>query len=351
MTMRKNNGTHATDVGKTADAERAIERLLKLAGPRPDVPGERAVRVRAAVQERWQDCVTEHKAAEKKARLARWRVPAMGLAAAVVLTVAAVLGVQTLRAPIDVATVQQIAGTVSLDTNGGLHGGRVLVAGSLLRTGTDGGARLALASGHTLFVDRGSMLELVGPERLELIAGAVYLESQDGGSGSVTVRTPYGRASDIGTRFEVRLLDQSMRVRVRDGSVELGEDRFFGADVRVAAAGEELLLDEAGRFERTAMDDEADHWAWFSSLREPFELEGSTLAGFLDWITQDNDWQLRYTGGDVQRFARQNVLHGELDDLEGEAALDAILSTVGLDWRLDEGVLTIGPLQRQRVRR
>jgi ferric-dicitrate binding protein FerR (iron transport regulator) len=183
------------------------------------------------------------------------------------------------------------------------------------------------------------------------VAGAVYLESADRESRSVTVWTPFGRASDVGTRFEVRLLDQSMRVRVRDGSVELGEDRFFGAEVRVADAGEELMLDKAGRFERATMDDETDHWAWFSSLREPFELEGSTLAGFLDWISRDNDWQLRYTGGDVQRFARQNLLHGELEDLEGEAALDAILSTVGLDWRLDEGVLTIGPLQRQRVRR
>ena len=108
MTMRNNNGQNEPDVRQAADAEQAIERLLKLAGPRPDVPEERAARVRAAVQTRWQESVADQKTAAKQARFERWRVPAMGLAAAVVLTVAAVLGVQTLRAPVDVATVQRL---------------------------------------------------------------------------------------------------------------------------------------------------------------------------------------------------------------------------------------------------
>lgn len=341
--MSTNNGRDEPGRRPPIDSEDAIRRLLELAGPRPQVPPERAERVRAAVHAEWRASVNARNESERRERLARWRLPAIGLAAAVTLTIAAVLGTQALRTPADVATVQQMTGTVSLETNGRtLRTGKVLVAGSRLRTGSSGGVRLAMSSGHALFVAAGTTVELSASDRLQLTAGAVYLESGRGGADSVSVETAFGQARDIGTRFEVRTLEGGMRVRVREGQVALREIGYFGDDIAVADAGEQLLVNEIGRVERQPLPDKGDEWTWLGELREPFELEGSTLAGFLEWVTLENGWELRYSGIDVQRFADTNTLHGDLADLQGEQAVAAILQTVGLGWRLEDRILTVG---------
>ena len=58
--------------------------------------------------------------------------------------------------------------------------------------------------------------------------------------GAFVIRTPLGDIRDLGTAFEVRLRDETLRVRVREGRVDLR-----GA---VAEAGTELIADRTSLF-------------------------------------------------------------------------------------------------------
>ncbi len=86
-----------------------------------------------------------------------------------------------------------------------------------------------------------------------------------GSPGSIEIRTALGTARDVGTRFEVRLGDGALRVRVRDGVVEVDH----AGETHEAGAGAELTLDAAGtparrRGERSRSTGRSGAGAWRS---------------------------------------------------------------------------------------
>ena len=74
----------------------------------------------------------------------------------------------------------------------------------------------------------------LSPSEIELSAGAVYIDTGSE-SARFAVRTPLATARDLGTQFEVRLLDDTLRLRVRSGIVELKDG------VRAAGGREDLV--------------------------------------------------------------------------------------------------------------
>src|SRR6185436_7133512 len=87
-------------------------------------------------------------------------------------------------------------------------------------------APLRLRSHASLFEQRA---QVCGVERREQVGGfaagsrrpasaalAIYYANETTGA-AITIHTPFGDVRDVGTRFEVRLRDDALRVRVRDG--------------------------------------------------------------------------------------------------------------------------------------
>ena len=168
--------------------------------------------------------------------------------------------------------------------------------------------------------------------------GAIYVDSGPGrDAGFLEVRTPFGIARDIGTRFEVKLTGAAVRVRVRDGLVRLTR----GAASHEARPGDVLTLDRSGGLARRAVPAYGADWAWAAALAKPFELEGRLLREFLDWIATENAWQLRFDDAAVERKAAIARLSGSIRGLSSEEALAVVLPTVGVEYRLADGTLTI----------
>ena len=94
------------------------------------------------------------------------------------------------------------------------------------------------------------------------------------GAGAIEVETPQGTVRDIGTRFEVRVSDESLRVRVRDGVVSV----TGGSAARAARAGTELTVTSVAIVERPFDISDAD-WSWITRAGPTFVLEGRTLPG------------------------------------------------------------------------
>jgi len=307
----------------------ALERLLPLAGPRPPIPAERAARVEAAVRARWGERVRARRRRVALASAAALATLALGVAAWWRLAAPPALD----REP--VAQVERLAGTVLGDD--GSAGSRPVVAGEWLEPGVTldsgdlGRAALRLGAGTSLRLDRSTRVRLTERGRLELLAGAVYLDSR-GGEADVRVETSWGQVRELGTQFEVRAEGDGLRVRVREGAVVLGSRD--GA--REVPAGVELAIRGDGRPSRRAIASHAREWDWVASIAPSFELDGSTLGEFLGWVSRETGREIRFADPELAATAPALVLGGALAELSPEQALLAVLPTCGLEHRLED---------------
>lgn len=315
-----------------------IGQLLRLVGPRERAPAEREARVRTVAREVWLDTVR----LRERRRQRSWRAGTLALAAALLLA----LGVGYWNrletagglTPADVpaATVQVSSGMPGFAT------GQVLPGGTHLDTGSRGRMVLALAGGASVRLDTETLVSLRSPSTLSLDRGAVYVET-GAGAAAVEVHTAFGIARDAGTRFEVRVGEGSVRVRVREGEVRF--DR--GGETHAAGAGFELEVDAAGEVRRGPVDLYGESWEWVLEASPAFRLEGATLEEILDWTSRETGWKIRYRAGarEAVRPLLREVLHGAGPaGARADEMVFQVLMTYGLEARLEDGTLWVEPL-------
>ena len=265
--------------------------LLRLSGVRPSAPIDRYLRVRDNVRARWE--------ANTRHRLFRRRVAigssVLAAAAALVLFLARVgdRGAPPTSAGELAAVIERVTGSTggaSRTTDGGVPA--PLRANEGVRTGewieTTVGARVALRFAHDTSVrlDGGSRLRPLSPAAVELTRGAVYIDTGRESS-RFEVRTPVAVAHDVGTQFEIRLIAQQLRLRVRTGLVQLSA---AGRSV-AARAGTEVLLSASGA-ETRPIEPHGAAWAWTATVVPEWEIEGVTLSTFLDRFSREHGWLL-----------------------------------------------------------
>jgi ferric-dicitrate binding protein FerR (iron transport regulator) len=318
-----------------------IGELLKLAGRREMPDTEQMSRAKAAARAEWMH-VTAHR-----------RRPFAGLAigggALAAIALVAVMWLHTREAPARVAssparvaTLQTVLGTVVVTRNGSPpqtvnQPGLELLAGD--RIETPAGSLAAFAIGGTpVNIDRGSRVVLDGRSGLTLDRGALFVDAGPAArDGDVHVRTPLGIVRHLGTQFEVRLLDEALRVRVREGSVALEN-----ADGRwVSREGEALRVTRGRSPERQPILTYGAEWSWVHELAPPFVLEGSTLGSFLEWASHHHGLRWQYADRGLRDRTAAIVLHGSIEGLPAEEALAAVLRTCGLTMRRQGELLLI----------
>ena len=348
-------------VAVDADPERSsedesMERLLKFAGPRPGVPQHVLAEVKRVTHPAWQDKVQHHRSGQRRRnqwtllaaaamilmalglilwRQASFRGPLIGSLPAVVATI------ELLHEAVDVRRPAGVGGSSGTD---GLEAaeGSELTAGSIIETGAEGRARLRLASGASLRLDVDSSLRVDSATEILLERGAVYLDTDfqpNGAAGTqLQVKTPFGIARDIGTQFEVRLLDEAMRVLVREGEVAVNVDDTSHS----APAGSSLTIHRDGTAERESLSPHAEPWQWVLETSPVFDLEGRTLSEFLTWVTRETGLQVRYSDPALESEAAEIKVHGSLVGVRPDLAPKMVLPSSGLTFRVENGVMVVG---------
>ena len=324
------------------DEDDALARLLRLAGPRPATPEERTDRVRAAVRKSWLAEI------QSRARL-RWYAWALASAAALVVVAWATLkrGGPVPGAAPPVASLEAQSGAGAevfvpgAERVTSLALGQAIVAHSEVRTGSDGRAALRLASGASLRIDLGTRVLLLTASELRLDRGAVYVDSVPRADRGLPLRvhTPFGVAQDLGTQFEVRIVENALRLRVREGQVVLRRGDLSES----ALAGSELTARAAGGLDRRPVAVDGPEWGWAIEIAPSFEIEGQSLDRFLGWVSRETGWRLRFASADTSRAAPSIVLHDSVRGLTPAEALAAVLPTCGLTHRVSEGTLVVEP--------
>lgn len=293
--------------------EDKLDALIRRAGPRPTVDPMVRARIERATRAAWQ------RQLERRPPTARRWALAAAAACAMVAGTWWLTRHAGLVEPVLVARVERVTGAawgVSGADRVPVRAGQDLPAGLVLDLAPGATMALRSRSGGELRVGPSSDLRLLGDGRVELSAGAVYIDNH-GSAQSWEVRTDLLQATDIGTRFLVTHGRTGSAVAVRDGwvriahagEVELGAGEKF----QVLPGGESIRDKDAGH---------GAEWSWVVDAALPPDLRDRPVIEFLRWYAHESGMQLRIEQ-DSGLVARLNApLQGSTTQLGARQWLD-----------------------------
>ena len=294
-----------------------LARLLAATGPRNQPSAETTAAVRAAVEAEWRRSV---------AAVAVWMARPLYLPAA---------------GPI--ASLARVVGDVQLDAGDGrweaLAAGSIVNPGAVIRTGRDGRAALRMTDGVELRLDVGTRVAFNDASDASLSQGAVYVDSgPDVGvpASNFQLETPVGSVRHLGTQYQARLMEQDLRVGIREGRVEVS-----GTRGTVLGSAGELLTVGAGGTSRSKLAPTAHEWNWVGDVTPPFSIEGRSVDDFLSWAARETGRKIVYASAVVEQQARTVTLSGTVEGLAPEQAVTAVLSTTSLRPRIEDDQIRI----------
>jgi len=321
----------------------ALGRLIARAPPRRTPPDHVERLVRRNVEAAWQAQLAERKARRPSRTRGTWVATAASLVAVVSIGLVVLRGGARIDAPLG-AYVMPLGTLTVLDHEGDPRtltraaGGTPVLPEDRVRTAADGGLRIQLATGPGLRVAANTELRWLGADRVELVKGAVFVDSgaRLDESAPLAIETRHGVVSHLGTRYLVRVTDTAVDVRVREGRVTVD-----AAGRKMIAGSGELIVVSRGRPPVKGSDaGHGEAWQWIEQLADPFPIENHTLAEFFDWVASETGVSVRYASG-TEEVARRTVLHGRPQVATPREALATVIQTSDLQATLVDGELRV----------
>jgi ferric-dicitrate binding protein FerR (iron transport regulator) len=309
----------------------ALAALVRAAGPRPMPRPEEMARARDRVHTEWRASVASQ-------RRGRWR----WLAAAAGVVLAVGIGFSLWMRPdltLEVAVARRVSGDVQLSRGGGarletLRAGAALSVGAEVSTSAAGRALLSLSDGVEVRIDRQSRVLVDSPRSLRLLAGALYVDTRSSSEGAraLEILTNAGVIRHVGTRFEVRVADGDMRVRVRDGTA-----LFTGTDhaVLLIASGQQLVVADGEASLATGPGAADAAWEWTAAISPMFDIEGRSLYDSVEWLGHEAGLRIVYANDAVLERAKAVRVHGNIEGLATREALVTVLTGSGFQFDLE----------------
>ena len=333
----------AYDEDKTeqrAGDDESLANLMKLAGERPQIPLSAESRVYHRVQIEWQSATVNpsgdkvyqqvHKT-WRRAALLRWLLPA-GVAATAAIAMILVSQPDP-PAPQVLATVSRVVGNSQYPEGASVH------VGETISTEAGDGLSLLLARNESLRIDENTRIRIDAADQFTLLAGRVYADTgqfvyRDGG---LKIHTDFGVVTDVGTQFSVTASDESLDVAVREGRVAVQNEQESYA----ARMGERLTLVQGESASVTALDTHDAYWDWIASLTPTFDMTSKSLFDFLQWAARETGRELQFESDESRMYAMRTDVHGSVDGLSPDEALEAVLATTTVRYRIYSDKITI----------
>ena len=323
------------------ESEEAFSRLFQNADLRPAPPHDARERAFSVLEAEWRILTLRRR---------RYRhALAWGLAACLLIAVVGLNMLDPRDAPLSEITVATVVRSVGNDirwTRRGSPTGRLtadvtgLAAGQSLSTGPHSRLALRWHSGGSLRVDENTRIELVSPEVIRLIAGGAYFDSAvEGGlpkEPTLSIETPAGRVTHLGTQFMTRVSDRMLSVAVREGTVRIDGGRLQ----LTVEAGRQLEMDVGGVLSRNPIATYGDAWQWVEEVTPVVRMDGRTARELLDWVARETGRTVVYESAQVEAFARDVMLHG-MPEVAPMQALRTLPYTTDLRYELIEGRIRV----------
>ena len=329
--------------------EATMARLLRLAGPRSPVPRDVEQRVYENVRREWlassqppdgaRVYARVHREWTRRGRVVRLRRWALPTAAAATL----LLAVAVLLQPPPPVDTRVAAATVARATGGSTDGlfesGQTVYVGDTLSTGEGQGLALLLNGAESMRIDENTTLLVQEKHAFELVSGRVYADTGDFvyRRHGLVIDTPMGLVTDVGTQFDVAIRDDSLKVAVREGRVDVTRED----NVYVAVAGERMRV-RAG--EAATVDALAPHdayWDWAVALAPAYDIENKSLLDFLRWASRETGRELYFETDELRLAAMRVDLHGSVAGFTPLEAVESVLAGTKFRYRIEAGRIVI----------
>jgi hypothetical protein len=321
-----------TKADNNEDRDDALAALIGQAGPRAHPSAALEESVRAAVYEDWQ----------RSLRSKRQQRVVVGLLAAAVVIICVGIGWRVVvpgpeSTPILVASVAYAHGAVHVSSKQASSSAQAaLYVGDDISTDNDAGARLLLSNQASLRLASNSHLRWRTNNDIELLDGAVYVDSGPQHARFV-VRTRYGEVTHLGTRYQVKLSADALGIAVREGVVNLQTAKAKAS----VTTQQEMKLDNNGQIAIANVSSYGEEWAWIDSLAPSFDIDNRSVDEFLRWAAQETGHTLDYVDDATRVAATRTVLHGSVGVLSPTRAIAAVLPTTDFNARFADGRLLV----------
>ena len=311
-----------------------VATLIRAAGRREDPPESAYREVFGAAH-----------AAFRAKSTGRHRRRTFAWAAAASVLVAAILVLMrwdpvSMQRPV-IARVDRTVGSVEIEAGDGwqplAEAGARITRDTRLRTLPGGRVALVLNGGDSLRLAAETELLFDGPRSYHLEGGTIYLDVRASLGTGVRITTPAGTVRDLGTQFELHIADHSLRLRVREGLVEVER----AGQQLTGAALEQLDIDSLGNVVRSTIAADGDAWRWAEALAPAPDIDGRPASELLAWVARETGKTLHYADPAVRQRASTVMLHGNIRHLAPLDALDVMLATTDLEYVLSEGRIEI----------
>ena len=146
----------------------------------------------------------------------------------------------------------------------------------------------------------------------------------------MSVRTWAGTIDHVGTEFEVLSNQQVVRIRVREGRVQLRSE----SGRTLLDAGTQLTANADGSVVRKGIESYGEDWSWVAQLAPDYEIEGQPLLNFLQWAARELGRPVKFSDPHAREVAEHTILHGSVKGREPMDALSTVLSTTSLTYEI-----------------
>ena len=330
------------------DDNESLQKLLKLAGERPEVPLTVESRVYHQVQKEWRKATVEPNAdkvygqVQKSWRrnfirvsFLRWALP-MGVAATAIFAMF-VISQPEVVPPQIVASVSHVVGDGTQSARFAL--GTDVRVGDTIKTGSAEGLSLLLLRSESLRIDENSEIRIDGSDQFTLLSGRIYADTGQFShrAGSLTIDTEFGQVTDIGTQFAVTSTESGLDVAVREGRVDV-RDASLTYSARI---GERLTLVPGQAADIAVLQLHDDYWNWIDALAPTYDISNKTLLEFLKWAARETGRELQFKTNELRMSAMRTDIHGSIEGLTPDEALESILLTTNVRYRIEDARIII----------
>ena len=328
--------------------EEITARLMRLAGPRAEIPADVESRVYERVFAEWtgasenliesrvyESVQRSWKSSIDRARFFRWAAP-IAVAASVFVMAIYVAG----PAPVPAATIGKVARIVGAEDRGdSLQVGDDVIVGAVLTTGDGDGLSLLLTQNESLRIGENSRLQVDSRNHFTLLEGRLYADTGQFAyrNKSLQIDAGFATVRDIGTQFAVTFDGTAVDVAVREGRVDVQR-----ADEQlVAVAGERMIIGERGGAVTQEIAPTATYGSWATGLAPKFELENKSVMEFLNWAARESGMELVFEDDELRMAAMRTDLHGSIASFTPLEAIASVRATTSFRHRIESGRIYI----------
>jgi hypothetical protein len=197
-------------------------------------------------------------------------------------------------------------------------------------------ARLVTDAGLELRMAPRTQLTWHEEHQFELVRGSVYVDTHD--RGTLTVVTPLGTVTDLGTEFMVEQTEAGYDIGVRHGKITVESPHGQTVAVADAHSAQVVSLTDSG-LDSHRETKAHQRWMWIHAASPGYT--GGTVAEVLQAICADLGKRLHYASPGVEAAANTDTVQGELLHLSPQEALRAVAGSAELTWVESETELEV----------